>query len=931
MAGSLSKLLARWIVRRPGRVVALGLTLSVLLGALAWGRLGISTDRLALIGERHRYNRIFRQLRDEAGDLDAMVVLLQASDRARTLQCADALARRLSAAARPFRVFHRVPLDAFHGKQLLFLPLHTLTGIERRLRAGERPLVALRQRGLGAFYAESGALVRELVEEPGAGDARGLSFLPAFVGGLERALAGEAAGEPPWAAWVPPDALAGRDGSTWTGDGRLVVLVQPWRAEGEDLVEASVAALRAELDALRAEFPAVEVALTGEPVLEADELRTYRADAVRATLVSLLGVALLVLIAMKRWLGPLLALVAVSSAVACTLGVATIWPGRLNLISLALCALMVGLGIDYAIHWISRYDEERIRGLSGEAAVEAALRRGGRAIAAGSLTTALAFLATLFTEVAGIREFGVIAAVGVLLSLVANLVLLPALVILADRGPGGRPHKPYSAWPRSRLALGLDRLVERHPGRVLAGAALATALALGLSLGSGRLRYDSDLLALQDHRLDSVRLASEMLHDPALANMFAAALVDDLETLRRVEGQLRALPSVGDTASVLDVLPRQQPEKLAALARLRARAAAVSSRGGGGADAAAVASGLATFAEALEVAGSAALRAGRPRDAGQVVALQERAEALVERLSAPSPAQRARLAAHADALQAQLDAALAGLLAECASSPITSEELPPGLRERLIGRSGKLLLRVYPARSVWKQEPLARFVTEVKQVVPDVGGVPVSFYESDRLIRRGYLRAAQIALLFVLCYLVVHFRSALHPLAAATTLLVGASWGAGLLALFDLPLNPANLLALPLTCGIGIDYAIHVIHREREVRRLPVSLAAPAVLATSSGRAVWLSSLTTIVGFGALTLSSHRGVASIGWTVCLGVLGCLLAAVLVCPALLRVVAGPTAAPRLRGLAGPKTQPGGGYRRPPPPELGDDPEAGPPEA
>lgn len=188
MAGSLSKLLARWIVRRPGRVVALGLIVSLLLGALAWSRLGISTDRLALIGERHRYNRIFRQLRDEAGDLDAMVVLLQASDRARTLQCAEALAARLSAAERPFPVFHRVPLDAFRGKQLLFLPLHTLSGIERRLRAGERPLVALRQRGLGAFYAESGALVRELVEEPGAGDARGLSFLPAFVGGLELSL-----------------------------------------------------------------------------------------------------------------------------------------------------------------------------------------------------------------------------------------------------------------------------------------------------------------------------------------------------------------------------------------------------------------------------------------------------------------------------------------------------------------------------------------------------------------------------------------------------------------------------------------------------------------------------------------------------------------------------------------------------------------------
>ncbi|MBL4844730.1 MAG: MMPL family transporter, partial [Planctomycetes bacterium] len=241
----------------------------------------------------------------------------------------------------------------------------------------------------------------------------------------------------------------------------------------------------------------------------------------------------------------------------------------------------------------------------------------------------------------------------------------------------------------------------------------------------------------------------------------------------------------------------------------------------------------------------------------------------------------------------------------------------PALRDRLVGRSGKLLLRVYPREAVWAEEPLARFVAEVQSVAPSAGGVPIQFYESDRLLRRGFLRAGQVALLFVVGFLVLHFRSVMRPLVATLTLLIGATWALGALLLFGWTLNPANLLALPLTFGIGIDYAIHILHREREAMRGPTLLVVPAVIATAAGRGVILSALTTAVGFGALTFSAHRGVASIGLTVSVGVLGCLLSSLLVCPALLRLVGGPSYAPRLHGLPGPKTGPGGAVRRPEP--------------
>ena len=299
--------------------------------------------------------------------------------------------------------------------------------------------------------------------------------------------------------------------------------------------------------------------------------------------------------------------------------------------------------------------------------------------------------------------------------------------------------------------------------------------------------------------------------------------------------------------------------------------------------------------------------------AGRIIALQERLAGFQEACAGEGAA--GQLVRYEEALCRQLTELFARLREECATEAVQDEELPKEIRERFVGQTGEYLLRVYPAEDIWQQEHLANFVRGLKEVVSDVGGVPVQLYESDRLIRRGYVRAAQIALAFVLFYLVIHFRGVVLPLVASATLLVGASWGVGMMAVMGIDVNPANLIALPLTLGIGIDYAIHLVQRDREARRVPSLAGAPAVLATSTGRAVLLSALTTLVGFGALTLSRHHGVASIGWTLCLAVGASLLAALLFCPALLRLLAGASPPLALRGLPGPKTGPGGGSLRP----------------
>jgi predicted RND superfamily exporter protein len=194
------------------------------------------------------------------------------------------------------------------------------------------------------------------------------------------------------------------------------------------------------------------------------------------------------------------------------------------------------------------------------------------------------------------------------------------------------------------------------------------------------------------------------------------------------------------------------------------------------------------------------------------------------------------------------------------------------------------MLRIYPRAALWDPAERQAFIDEVRSVIPEVSGVPVLLHESSRQMARGYLAAGVYAFAAVVVLLLLHFRSLRNTLLALLALLLGGLWLAGLMAACRIDLNPANLIALPLLLGIGIDTAVHVIHRGSQE-----GPGAPLV-ATSLGRALVYSGLTSVASFGSLMLADHPGTASIGSTISLGVFCCVLAGLTVPPAALQLLA-----------------------------------------
>jgi uncharacterized protein len=851
---------ARVVARRPGAVILAGFLVVALAAWAAATQLEFKTARIELVGDTP-FTRRHLALEEEFGDLNAMVVAVRAEDPAQVRACLGALERAVAADREHFRgAFVRVDPSRLGGRSLLFSPTSSLATIDSKLILLGPELARGGVVGaLNAFAKE----IEERLQAPEEGSALGgralLGLGERVLVDVEGALSGQAPTRDPLGE------LPGWDtsGYTFTSDGCGIALISYVEAEGSlDPRTSAVGALRQILADLRGQFPQVlELGLTGKPVLEVDEMKTYERDSIRSSLAALIAVTLLLVLAFRRLLGPFLIGLCLLLAVTSTLGLAVLWPGHLNLMAVVFVVVVIGLGVDFGIHLVARYDEERSRGSAPPDALEEACGRTGPAILAGGLTTAGAFAVAVFTEFKGLREFGAIASFGVLASLLVMGSVLPALVLLLDRWRSQSPPPPPGQFLR-----GWERGLQRRPRLALGVVGLLTLIAVGLA---PQVRFNGDLLAMQDPGLDSVRWERRLFDDAQLSGWFLAYPSQDLEHLAEVAERVRALPGVDRVESVLDVLPREQAARLPQVQRVQGRLRTLLAAREAPATAASWRAAVERLRDALEEAAGAALEGGRSEAAASLDELLARVEALEE--ACPASGQ---LPASALAYDARLQGALRGRLAPLADPPaelLSPRRLPPALRARLLGERGSALLRIYPRGNLWNPNELESFLDEVRGELPEVTGVPVLLHESSRLMQRGYRQAGWLALVVVAICIVLTFRRPLPAALALLTLAVGALWFVGAMVALGLELNPANLVALPLLIGIGIDTAVHVIHRGQELQ------AGEPLVATSLGRALIYSGLTSVASFGSLMLGDHPGTASIGSTISLGVACCLLA------------------------------------------------------
>ena len=878
--GLLGRLLVAWTrvcLRHPFAVLALAVLSAVASGVWSAHHLGYKVSRSDLVDPESEYNKLWIDYIREFGEDDDAVVVVEGDSRDRVIPVLEEISREVAREESLFRsVLHEVDLSAIRAKGLHYLSPADLAAIDRFIERTQPILdggwaqlrVGTMVGGLAGQMVAGTAPQDPREEQPTASLER---YVESLVAGLEAPAAGDLRpGEyvSPWPG-MPESLSTLRDLSSehlLAKDGRLGFVLLRLTKEKGGFAGASAATdeLRRIIDRVSDGHPGVSVGLTGIPVMEDDEMRASQTSMVWASGLSMAAVILVIIAGFGGVRHALMANAVLAIGMAWAFAWATASVGHLNILSVTFTVTMIGVGIDYGTYYVGRYLEQRRKGMDCDDALIETSDRVGPGILTGAITTAVAFFAAAMTSFVGVAELGMIAGGGIMLCCAAELLVLPAVLAIVDRSFLGRsiPQPvPVHAW----LAP-----VFRHPRIVILGCVACT---LAMTGGLHELRYDHNLLNMQPEGLESVELEQKLLEECDQSVWYALSIADSREQLLDRKAKLVALPGVERVDEIASLLPIDEELKRPLIERIRGRLAALPER-----PPEIPVDRLDALGETLAWAQiEASKRPGGLRTAWHLERVRDSL-----RRKGPEECYQA-IAAFQQRAAGDLLTRLHALAGVADPQPPALADLPPSLVERFVGSSGRHLLKIYGRGDIWNFESLEKFVRDVRSVDPRATGNPVQAYEGSREMKRSYEQAGLYSLVVILAVLWFDFRSVKHSLLAALPLGLGMLQTFGLMGLVGIDLNAANLIGVPLILGIAVDYGVHIMHDALE-------RPGPYRMSASTANSVLVDALTTILGFGALMVASHRGLESLGRLLTLGVTTCTLTSLVFLPALLNLVA-----------------------------------------
>jgi uncharacterized protein len=845
-------------------VVAATLLVSLLAGGYAWRDLGFDVDPNHLFSEDLPFQRMIARFSEHFPVLtNSLLVVVDGRTPEATRAAADALAAALRQRHDRFRsVYFPGEESFFESHGLLYLDTDDLETFADGLVRMQPMIGALSaDPSLGTLVR----LIRRALGEAAPADvdpARWAEVLDHF----RLAVVSVYAEYPLQLSW---ESLLLK-GSGVDPTRRRVIVADPILEFGRilaagpamDAIREAVAQLG--LDA-RGE---VGVRITGYPALNYEEFLGLSRDTGAAGLLSFLLVVGVLFVAFRSGALVTASAITLLLGVACTAGYATLVVGRLNPASIAFAVLFIGLGVDFTIHLGMVWVEELRAGGDLESGLDRAVRATGPALVLCALTTAIGFLAFLPTPYQGVSELGIISAGGMAIVLFLTLTLFPVLVAWRLRGASlerVRARRPWS----------VPLPAPRHPLLICAVAAVVGAFGLWLA---PRTELETNVVALRNPHTESVQAFRDLLDSEGNTPWYLDMLAPDLETARRLAAQVGKLPEVRRAITLADYVPRDQDEKLEMLSDVALmldlpEGTATPQPPPDPEETVATLRDLAAFLDVEPVRYGAS---GLARSARML--RDELLHFLAQIGAERDPA--AALASLEHELVGTLPAELARLRRSLDVQRVTRDDLPPGLVRRMLAPDGQARVQVFPAGDIRDRDAMVRFVEAVRAQWPDITGLPVNLVASSYVTWDSLRQAFLWALAAIAALLLALWRRPSEVVIALVPLLLAVAVTAALTVLLDRPLNFINICVLPLLLGIGVDSGVHMVHR---AKRLPES--GGELLNSTTAQAVFFSAATTLASFGTLITSDHRGIASLGELLVVGMTLTLVANLVVLPAL----------------------------------------------
>jgi uncharacterized protein len=616
----------------------------------------------------------------------------------------------------------------------------------------------------------------------------------------------------------------------------------------------------------------VTVRLTGLVPMADEEFGNVADGAGLNATATALIVLFIVWLALKSGRIVLAVALSVIAGLAATAAVGLMMVGALNLISVAFAVLFVGIGVDFGIQFSVRYRAERYKEARLEKALANAAAKIGRPLALAAAATAAGFYSFLPTDYRGVSELGLIAGTGMFIAFIAAITILPALLTLLRPPPEQEPVGYQFLAPA-------DRFMTKHRYGIVVGT-LVVALA-GTPL-LRHLRFDFNPLNLRSSKVESVSTLLDLMKDPNTGTNTIDILARSLADAPPLMARLQQLPELARVTSLLSLIPEDQDEKLAIIAPLAKSLAPLLDP--------AREKEPPTDAEDVEAMerAAAAFTATAAGVTGKGAEDARRLAGVLHKLAEAPPEKRE---AARDALVPGLDTMLDLLRASLTAQKVTIASVPPDLAREWVTDDGRARIEVAPSGDANDNATLLGFAKAVRTIDPNAMGEPIAVQESGDTVVRAFIEAGIWALISIGLLLFIVLRRVTDVVLTLVPLLLAGTVTLEFTVLIGLPLNFANIIALPLLLGLGVAFTIYFVMAWRA--------GTTNLLQSSLTRAVFFSAMTTGTAFGSLWLSKHPGTSSMGKLLALSLVCTLAAALLFQPALM----GP---PRKVSLSGEET-------------------------
>lgn len=656
-------------------------------------------------------------------------------------------------------------------------------------------------------------------------------------------------------------------------------------------------AVQGVLDDVLKDHPTVNAGLSGAIAVGRDEM-VYSSEGLGLSmLLSMIAIGGLLFMAFRMAVAPALALLNLVIGLIWAAGIVALVVPVLNIMTAMFMVILIGLGIDFSIHVISTFTEMRSKGLSLTEATLAGLEKSGKGVSTGAITTSVAFLALMVGDSRAMSELGLVTAIGLLAVMVSSFVVLPVLMVSWERWREKRLTKrgmTREIKPKDITFTSLGRtgvLIQNNPWFSLISMVLVTIL---LFFAAREITFNHNMMDLEAEGLPSIMLQDTVQEKFDLSMDFAYLVSESVEESRELRKKAKELPSVASVDDISTYLPspaeqaKRQPH-IEEVRSLMEKAIATPVKKDG-------LSLIKQEVERLEMnimeLQSMAFLGGQDkvyaRCTEMVGSVEEEPDnkifmRLYELLDQEMQTVTDRLNLFQDSYAEYFTSSVLNMTN---TELIALDMLPESIVDRYASRDRSLFLTtVLPSGNIWQDKLfMEQFSSELEIVSDRSTGMPVIMRALFDIIGRDGRNAALLTLVLVFVILLVDFRSIKYALIAMMPLAAGAVWMIGLMQVFGLQLDLMNVMALPLILGIGIDDGVHVVHRWR----LEGPRSANIVL-SSTGKAVLLTSMTTILAFGSMMFSPFRGYASLSYALIFGVGACFLTTVIIVSAFMGIV------------------------------------------